>query len=116
MMTIVVGSVRSAGATTVALAIAGWLDPVVLVEADPDGGVLALRYGLRREPGLLTLAASRDLEGDMLSEHTQRLPGGLPVIVAPESPARTLTSDVIDRDAPDPTRGARFVERSETSV
>ena len=88
MTTIVVGSVRSAGATTVALALAGWLDPVVLVEADPDGGVLALRYGLTREPGLLTLATSRDVDVDSLMEHTQRLAGGLRVVVAPESPER----------------------------
>ncbi len=85
---IVVGSVRSSGATTLALALAGSLEGAVLVEADPDGGVLALRYGLGREPGLLTLAASRQVTGDTILDHAQRLPGGLPVVVAPESPDR----------------------------
>src|SRR4051812_17131410 len=89
MSTLVVGSVRSSGATTLALALAGWIDRAVLVEADPDGGVLALRYGLGREPGLLTLAAARDVDETRLLEHTQRLPGGLPVAVAPESADRS---------------------------
>lgn len=89
MTTIVVGSVRSAGATTLALSIAGWLDRVVLVEADADGGVLALRYGLSREPGLITLASARALDAASILQHSQLLPGGLPVVVAPESPDRS---------------------------
>lgn len=89
MTTIVVGSVRSAGATTLALSLAGWLDRVVLVEADANGGVLALRYGLSREPGLISLAAARDLDSAAAFQHSQLLPGGLPVVVAPESPDRS---------------------------
>lgn len=85
---IVVGSVRSGGATTLALALAGSLERAVLVEADADGGVLALRYGLSREPGLLSLVASRPASGRAVLDHAQRLPGGLPVIVGPESPER----------------------------
>jgi hypothetical protein len=85
---IAVGSVRSAGATTLALTLAGCSDGAVLVEADADGGVLALRYGLSREPGLLSLAASRQPSAESVLEHAQRLPGGLPVVVAPESPQR----------------------------
>lgn len=83
---IVVGSVRSAGATTLAMALAGCCERAVLVEADADGGVLALRYGLSREPGLLSLAAARSASGETILEHAQGLPGGLPVVVGPESP------------------------------
>ncbi len=88
MSMIVVGSVRSSGATTLALALAASLERSVLVEADADGGLLALRYGLGREPGLLSLAASRQVSVDGILDHAQRLPGGLPVVVAPESPER----------------------------
>ncbi len=88
MSMVVVGSVRSCGATTLALALAASLERAVLVEADADGGLLALRYGLGREPGLLSLAASRQVSGDGILDHAQRLPGGLPVVVAPESPER----------------------------
>ncbi len=81
------GSVRGApGTTTAALAVASWIEQAVLVEADPDGGVLALRYALGREPGLVTLAASQTLEANGLRAHAQALPGGTPVLVAPESP------------------------------
>lgn len=85
---IVVGSVRSSGATTLALAVAAWLERALLVEADADGGVLALRYGLGREPGLVTLAAARDVRADAVFDHAQRLPGGLAAVPAPESPER----------------------------
>lgn len=84
---IVFGSARGApGATTAALAVASWLDDGVLIEADSAGGVLALRYGLGREPGLATLIAARG-SGELL-DHAQRLPGGLPVVVGPESASR----------------------------
>lgn len=82
---IVVGSTRSGGATTVALALAAHLD-AVLVEADPAGGVLALRHGLGREPGLATLAGTRPPVD--LADHAQRLPSGIAAVVAPESPER----------------------------
>jgi len=85
---IAVGSVRSGGATTVAMTLAGVLDGAVLVEADADGGVLALRYGLSREPGLVSLAASRQPPREVLADHAQRLPGGLAVVVGPESAER----------------------------
>jgi hypothetical protein len=86
---VVVGSARGApGATTLALAITAWLEDAVLVEADPDGGVLAIRHGLGREPGLVTLAAGQPSAGETLLDHAQRLPGGLPVVVAPESAER----------------------------
>lgn len=89
MTLLVVGSARSSpGATTTALAIAAWIEGAVVVEADPDGGVLAVRYGLAREPGLVTLAASRSLGEHGLGDHVQELPGGTPVVVAPESAER----------------------------
>lgn len=86
MTVICFASVRGApGTTTTALAVASWLENSVLVEADPDGGVLALRYGFGREPGLTTLAAAQTLDGDGLRANAQTLPGGTPVVVAPES-------------------------------
>lgn len=90
MTLLVFGSARSSpGATTVALAVSSWIDRSVVVEADPDGGVLAVRYRLAREPGLVTLAASRSLGEEGLLGHAQALPGGTPVVVAPESAERT---------------------------
>jgi hypothetical protein len=86
---LVFGSARSSpGATTAAIAVAAWIDGSVVVEADPDGGVLAVRYGLAREPGLVTLAATRSLGESGLLGHAQTLPGGTRVVVAPESAER----------------------------
>lgn len=89
MTLVVFGSARSSpGATTTALAVASWIEGSVLVEADPDGGVLAVRYGLSREPGLVTLVASPSSKGVGLADHAQTLPGGALVVVAPESAER----------------------------
>jgi hypothetical protein len=90
MAVVCFGSVRAApGATTLAvLTAAVWPGPAVLVEADPDGGVLALRYGLSRHPGLTDLAAilREAPSADALLRAAQALPGSdLPVVVAPES-------------------------------
>lgn len=75
----------SPGVTTAAVLVAGCFQRGVLVEADGDGGVLALRHGLHREPGLTTLASRT---GDARWEsHTQRL-AGVPVLVGPETPER----------------------------
>jgi hypothetical protein len=75
--------------TTLALALSCWLDRAIVVEADMDGGVLAARHGLRREPGLLSLAASRgQLDPFALADHSQHLDGGLSVVPAPESAVR----------------------------
>jgi hypothetical protein len=86
---ICVGSVRGApGATTLALVAAGsWPRPVVLVEADPAGGVIAVRYQLGRSPGLAELAAAarNHAAPDAIWNTAQSLPGGLPVVAAPES-------------------------------
>lgn len=90
MALVCVGSVRAApGVTTMAVAIAAvWPRAVVLVEADPDGGVLALRYGLSRHPGLTDLAATlREPPSiEALLRSAQAVPGSdLPVVVGPES-------------------------------
>lgn len=94
MALVVFGSQKgSPGASLTALAVAAaWpTDPLrrtLLVEADPDGGVLAIRYQLGREPGLLSLAASGRhgvARGDLWS-HTQEIPGGLAAVVAPDRP------------------------------
>jgi hypothetical protein len=90
MAVICLGSARAApGATTLAVVMAAlWPRPVVLVEADAHGGVLALRYGLSRHPGLTDLAASlrESPSPEVLLRAAQSLPGGdLPVAVAPES-------------------------------
>jgi MinD-like ATPase involved in chromosome partitioning or flagellar assembly len=90
MALVCVTSVRAApGASTLAvLASACWPRPVALLEADPSGGALAVRYRLGRTPGLAGLAAAvrnQDVPVDALWAHAQMLPGDLPVIVAPES-------------------------------
>lgn len=85
---IVVGSVRSSGATTLALSLAAWIENALLVEADPDGGVIALRYGLAGEPGLLSLSAASAVDAKGVFSFAQRLPGGLPVVVGPATASR----------------------------
>jgi hypothetical protein len=85
-MLIGVGSAKgSPGATTLALALASvWPRPVLLVEADPDGGDLGARFAIPDRPGLLSLAAERRREGQGMSvaEHAQSA-GPIQVVVAP---------------------------------
>ena len=86
MTVITFGSVRGApGVTTTALLVAGGIAGSVLAEADLAGGVLAIRYGLGREPGLTTLAASRTGDTDEWKSHAQSA-GGVPVLVGPDAP------------------------------
>ena len=76
------------GVTTLSLLIAGcWPRPTAVIEADPSGGVLAVRYGLGRSPGLADLAArvGTHASESALWSSAQTLPGGLRVVVAPES-------------------------------
>ena len=90
MSLLVLGSAKaSPGVTTAALALAAtWPADrcVQVVEADPDGGVLAARQGLSSEPGLATLAVSsrRSLGAEDLAAHLQ-VPEGSDVrlLVAP---------------------------------
>jgi hypothetical protein len=64
-----------------------WPRPVAVLEADPDGGVLAVRYGLARNPGLSDLAAAvrEPPSADALWRSAQHLGGELPAVLAPES-------------------------------
>lgn len=85
MNIVVLGSLRGApGVTTTALMVAGGLERSVLVEADLAGGVLAVRYGLGREPGLTTLAAAGPVESDGWRAHAQNA-GGVAVLVGPDA-------------------------------
>jgi hypothetical protein len=90
MTVVALASVKaSPGVTTSLLALAAtWPDqrPLLLVDADPDGGSLAARTGLPTEPGLTSLAAAarRTLRAGELDRHTQPLPGGgVPALVGP---------------------------------
>ena len=60
-LVVVAGGKGAPGATTTALGLASaWTGQQrVVVEGDPDGGVLAARLGLGYEPGLVTVAAAR---------------------------------------------------------
>jgi MinD-like ATPase involved in chromosome partitioning or flagellar assembly len=79
----------SRGVTTAAMALAAeWPTPrrVLLAECDPAGGSLAVRFGLRPTPGLVSLGSvgRRSLGSEDVWEHVQYLPGGeLGVLVAP---------------------------------
>ena len=92
MTVIAFGSAKaSPGVTTAVLALAAvWPAEreLLLVEADPDGGDLAARNGLRLEPSLSTLAAvgRHTLVAGEVANHVQHLPGRLPAVIAPADP------------------------------
>jgi hypothetical protein len=81
--------------TTAALTLgAVWPRPgrqPLLVEADPDGGVLAARYELAAHPNLTELAGRTraGLRPTDAWDHAQMLPGGLGVVVAHPSAEQT---------------------------
>ena len=84
MRSVALCSARGApGVTTTALLVASHLDSV-MVEADLSGGVVAVRYGLGREPGLVTLAAANPHEPGGWLDHAQNA-GGIPVLVGPDA-------------------------------
>ena len=86
-MIVTVRSLRgSPGATTAALGLAACLERGVYVEGDCDGGAVAARLGLHREPGVTTLAADPGVTG--LEQHAQHTSGGLLVLPGPEDPDR----------------------------
>ena len=96
MSMIVIGSVKaSPGVTTATLALgAMWPQgrTALIVELDRAGGDIAARFGLPSEPGLVSLAAATRHKPDsdgLVWQHAQQLPGGLPVLIAPPSGART---------------------------
>jgi MinD-like ATPase involved in chromosome partitioning or flagellar assembly len=75
----------SPGTTTLGLALASvWPRPVVLVEADPDGGDLGARCGLPDRPGLLSLATETRHDGQPVEfgEHEQHV-GSVRVVIGP---------------------------------
>lgn len=93
MTTIALAAVKGApGVSTLALALAStWPEPrqVTVVEADPDGGVLAARRMLTPEPGLVTLAAALRRDAATLSPHTQPIGVDASAVVAPVSAEQT---------------------------
>ncbi|MEV0220733.1 hypothetical protein [Streptomyces sp. NPDC050704] len=81
----------SPGVTTAALGLAArWPagELPVVVECDEAGGDLLARFRLETSPGLVSLAAAvrRGAEPGLVWQHTQRLPGGLPVVAGPAGP------------------------------
>lgn len=86
MKIVTLASLRGApGVTTTALLLASTFTDGAVVEADLDGGVLAVRYGLGREPGLTTFAASGGQDGHDWAAHAQDV-AGVPVLVGPDAP------------------------------
>jgi hypothetical protein len=81
------GGPGAPGATTAMLALAlVWPnEPPLVVEADADGGVLAARFGLGAEPGVLTLSAlaRRGANATVVVEHTQTVLTRLRVLCCP---------------------------------
>jgi hypothetical protein len=96
---VAVGSIKGAGATTLAVALAArWPRPdAVVVEADPGGGDLAFRFQQHREPGLAELAADARPGGDTgdFATYTQRLALGVDVVFGPAAPAAPHSASVV---------------------
>lgn len=91
MKIVTLASVRGApGVTTTALLLASTFVDAAVVEADLDGGVLAVRYGLGREPGLTTFAASSGEVPEGWRAHAQNA-GGVPVLVGPDALGATAS-------------------------
>lgn len=85
----------SPGVTTTAVAVAAlWPRAAVLAECDPSGADLPYRLvdendePLAQSRGVVTLAAAvrSQVTPEVVWEHTQRVDGGLPVLVGPASP------------------------------
>ncbi len=89
----------SPGVTTLAVALAHQLgqftgrSPLV-IEADPDGGVLAIRHHLALAPGLIELAGAARVGIDPadVAGYAQPLQSGVPVVVAHPSSDRTAAA------------------------
>src|ERR1700716_3587109 len=93
MLVAVVSVKGSPGVTTFSVALAArWPAPArtLLVEADPSGGDVGVRFSLASTPGLVSLAAAARRSDDpaVVWQHTQALPGGLPVAAAPPEAVR----------------------------
>jgi hypothetical protein len=110
----------SPGVTTLCVALAAcWPDPTgsIVVEADPAGGDVAMRFGLGQSPGLLSLAAAarggvaagrpdgeRRGDAQLLWRHAQALPGNVAVVASPPDAARARGALAV-LAAPDPAGG-----------
>jgi hypothetical protein len=80
------------GVSTLAVLLgATWHRRALVVEADPSGGVLASRYGIGVEPGLMSLAtaARRGIAPEQVSEHAQAVSDQLGLICAPVAGSQT---------------------------
>jgi MinD-like ATPase involved in chromosome partitioning or flagellar assembly len=101
MSLVAIGSVHgSPGVTTTVLGMAAaWPSAtgrdVLVVEADPDGGVLAARFDeLSADKTLADVAVDirRTFAVERVMESTRRLWGGVPVVVAPPSAERSQSA------------------------
>jgi hypothetical protein len=100
-----IGSVKgSPMVTSLAVALAArWPRPGgLVVEADPAGGDLAFRFGLRREPGLSELAADTrsGFHNRHLAGYAQRIRLGVNVIFAPADRQHTHAHQLQDGQEP----------------
>ncbi|MGK2957956.1 MAG: hypothetical protein ACSLFB_06085 [Acidimicrobiales bacterium] len=108
MTLLAVGSAKaSPGASTLALALAAtWpresASEAWLLEADPDGGSIAALRTLRHDPGLMSLATSRDMDLDAIRAHVQMLDTDLGVLIghASADQATAVIAAVVARLAP----------------
>src|SRR5437868_82692 len=85
-----IGIKGAGGASTSALAVASvWPSDrgVLFAELDLAGGDLVARFGLAPDPGVVQLGAAfrHALCAEEVWAHSQRLPGGVPVLVGPAS-------------------------------
>jgi MinD-like ATPase involved in chromosome partitioning or flagellar assembly len=117
MLVAVISLKGSPGVTTFSVALAArWPGPArtVLVEADPAGGDVATRFSLACSPGLVSLAAAarRSADPQLVWQHTQALPGGLPVVVAP--PGAEQAHAALSALAADPSTGAGALRHAAT--
>ncbi len=88
MGTVAVGSIRSCGVTSMVAALAAvWPEDRrrFVVELDHAGGTLAALFGLKSEPGLVSLATAARRRSDpaLIWEHCQELADGTAVLVGP---------------------------------
>lgn len=91
----IAGGKGSPGATTFALALAlSDLEPVTLVDADPDGGDLAAWLGISATPGLVSLAAAarHSFAGGEFVRHVQHVQTGIKLLGSPSSPEQVEAS------------------------
>jgi MinD-like ATPase involved in chromosome partitioning or flagellar assembly len=85
----------SPGVTTLCLALAATsTDPVLLVEADPAGGMAAAYAGVGWNPGLVTLAAATfgSVDQELVREHTQPWRDRVQLLCAPGTATETAAT------------------------